>query len=203
VIEVIPLPAQDALRLPVTIQDGGEQTQYRIRSPAALARARRNDATPVPPRNRHALIRPAIAALRASLLLALAMLAAVSVARAETAGAGLVPYAEGRALYEAGAYEEAARMLEQAVALEPQNSDLHLWLGRSYGRAAERAGWLRAVQLAHRTRREFETAVALDPGNRAAWSYLAEYYRRAPVFLGGSREKARDIDARLADAQRR
>ena len=115
-------------------------------------------------------------------------------------------FSEGVALYEAQKYEGAIVQFENVVALAPQSSEYHHWLGKSYGRVAEHAVWFRAFGLARRTRAEFETAVQLDDKNVEALKDLMEYYRQAPAFLGGSAKKAAAIEQRLkelpaADAQ--
>src|ERR1039457_1723458 len=40
----------------------------------------------------------------------------------------------GRNYYGQGEFKKASEALEKAVALEPDNSGFHLWLGRAYGR---------------------------------------------------------------------
>lgn len=130
--------------------------------------------------------------------LAALLLAASVFATPAQDSAGGAAFAAGRAHYDAGRYEQAVTSLEQAVSAEPGNSEYHQWLGRSYGRSAEHGPWYRALPLVRRTLKHFRRAVALDPGNRAAWEDLREFYRQAPGFLGGSERKARDIDARLA-----
>lgn len=107
----------------------------------------------------------------------------------------------GVRLYEAQQFTEATVEFEQAVALAPESSVFHHWLGKSYGRTAERSPWFRAIALARRTRREFEAAVRLDARNVDALRDLMEYYRRAPAFLGGSAKKAGAIEQRLRDLQ--
>src|SRR5580700_1081949 len=52
---------------------------------------------------------------------------------------------------------------QKAVALEPGNSQYHLWLGRAYGEKAEHSSFLFATGLAKKLRIEFETAVRIDP----------------------------------------
>lgn len=111
---------------------------------------------------------------------------------------GASAFEAGRDHYTSGQYELAVASLEQAVQDDPGNAEYHLWLGRSYGRSAERAPWYRALPLARRTLSQFRRAVTLDPGNRAAWEALREYYRQAPGFLGGSASKAQEVDARLS-----
>jgi Tfp pilus assembly protein PilF len=95
-----------------------------------------------------------------------------------------------RAYFSVEDWDDAIAEGRQAIALDPQNSQYHLWLGRAYGEKAEHALWVTAVSLARKARVEFETAVALDRNNREAHSDLAEFYVEAPAFLGGGIEKA-------------
>ena len=76
-------------------------------------------------------------------------------------------------------FDLAAAECEQAVKLDPQNSNFHLWLGRALGERAARASFLSAFGLAKRTRGEFEEAVRLDPGYAEALSSLGEFDRQA------------------------
>ena len=150
------------------------------------------------------------------------LLLAVSAGYGATLG---VPNAKN--LYKSGRYEEALRALkgdqtadalalagqcwfmlgeskkstesfEKAVSIEPGNAELHLWLGRAYGRRAETAFPLAAPRLATRAKDHFEKAVELDPRNVAALSDLFEYYLQAPGFLGGGKEKAASLAARIS-----
>jgi tetratricopeptide (TPR) repeat protein len=77
-----------------------------------------------------------------------------------------------------------------AVSLDPNNSNYHLWLGRTYGEKADKANFMSAAGLAKKARAEFETAVQLDPRNVAAITDLAEFYLEAPGIVGGGRDKA-------------
>jgi tetratricopeptide (TPR) repeat protein len=97
-----------------------------------------------------------------------------------------------RAYFAMQQWDDAIAQGRQAAALDPQNSQYHLWLGRAYGEKANQSNWVIAVSLARKTRMEFETAVALDRRNLDARSDLAEYYVEAPMFLGGSKNKAQD-----------
>jgi tetratricopeptide (TPR) repeat protein len=96
-----------------------------------------------------------------------------------------------RLYYQLEQWDNALKMAEKAVALEPQNSAFHQWLGRAAGRKAENSNPFTAFGLARRVRAEFEKAVALDGNNVSARADLAEYYMEAPGFLGGDRNKAR------------
>ncbi|HEY2392657.1 MAG TPA: tetratricopeptide repeat protein [Candidatus Angelobacter sp.] len=95
-----------------------------------------------------------------------------------------------RVYYQLELWDNAIRMAEKAVALAPQNSGYHLWLGRAMGRKAEDANPVTAFNLARKVRTEFERAVALDGDNLPARADLSEYYLEAPGFLGGDKNKA-------------
>lgn len=88
-------------------------------------------------------------------------------------------------------HDAAIRSAEKAVALDPQNSVFHEWLGRAYGDKADRAGWFSAISLAKKTRKEFQMAVDLDDQNFSARQALIEFDCSAPGLVGGGEEKAR------------
>ncbi len=85
---------------------------------------------------------------------------------------------------------------EKAVALAPNNSQYHMWLGRAYGEKADHSSFVTAAKLTKQIREEFERAVELDASNMGARSDLAEFYIEAPSFMGGGKNKAlRELDA--------
>jgi tetratricopeptide (TPR) repeat protein len=95
----------------------------------------------------------------------------------------------GRCFYELRDYNRAIASLERAIALEPDRSDYHDWLGKSYGRKAEETNRFTpfsSISLAHKTHREFETAVRLDAKNLEAQRDLIRYLLNAPGIVGGS-----------------
>jgi tetratricopeptide (TPR) repeat protein len=96
-----------------------------------------------------------------------------------------------RAYFAEGNWDRAVSACEKAVALDPNNSEYHLWLGRSYGEKADAANFFTAAGLAKKVRSEFERSVALDPRNAAARTDLAEFYLEAPGIVGGGQDKAR------------
>lgn len=106
-------------------------------------------------------------------------------------------FARAQRSYILGDYEKAVHDLKAALAQTPDNADYHHWLGRSYGRLAQHAGWIQALTLSRKTLHELEVAVDLDRNNIPALEDLMEYYREAPGFLGGSRHKAEQIARRL------
>jgi len=100
-------------------------------------------------------------------------------------------YLLSRAYYELEKWDDSIAAAQHAVALNPNSSQYHLWLGRAYGNKAEHSSWFTAIRLAKKTHTEFEKAVELDQANVDARSDLAEYYMEAPGFLGGGKDKAR------------
>lgn len=86
--------------------------------------------------------------------------------------------------------KQAVETLERAIALDPANSNAHLWLGRAYGHRAEKAFPTSALKLAGKSRENFEQAVALDPHNWDALDDLFQFYLQAPGFVGGGADKA-------------
>src|SRR5277367_2364619 len=87
-------------------------------------------------------------------------------------------------------WDKGISACEKAVALDPENSQYHLWLGRVYGEKADHSGFLTAAGLAKRVRGEFEIAVRLNPDSAEARTDLAEFYLEAPGIVGGGRDKA-------------
>ena len=94
-------------------------------------------------------------------------------------------------------WEAAATKCQQAVGLDGQNSNYHLWLGRALGEKADRASFLTAYPLAKRTRAEFEESVRLDGRNADALADLGEFYEQAPGVVGGGIDKAEAIATKL------
>lgn len=91
----------------------------------------------------------------------------------------------------------AAKACAQAVRLDGQNSDYHMWLGRALGEEAGAASFLSAYSLSKQARQEMETAVRLDPRNAAALSDLGEFYVEAPSIVGGGLDKAESVALEL------
>jgi tetratricopeptide (TPR) repeat protein len=96
-----------------------------------------------------------------------------------------------RAYFALNSWDRAISACEKAVALDPNNSDFHLWLGRAYGEKADSVSFFSAAGYAKKVRNEFEKAVALNPKNAIARTDLAEFYLEAPGIVGGGQDKAR------------
>jgi len=145
------------------------------------------------------LCRPAAAVvmpLRLSLLLACLLAPLAAVAEGETA---IADYAAAERAFASGAFADAASLLERLLAADPRCAPCAHLLGKSYGRLAERAGWLEAMRLARKTQLALEQAVELAPEDPEPLADLIKYYRAAPAFLGGDNEKAELLEQRLED----
>jgi len=94
-------------------------------------------------------------------------------------------------------WNAASDQCQEAVRLDGQNSEYHMWLGRALGEKADRASFLTAYSLAKRVRAEFEESVRLNPTNAAALADLGEFYRQAPGMVGGGIEKAQGVASEL------
>ncbi|HVN94626.1 MAG TPA: hypothetical protein VMT38_13080 [Terracidiphilus sp.] len=92
---------------------------------------------------------------------------------------------------------EAAAECQQAVNLDQQNSDYHMWLARVLGRQASSASFLSAFGIAKHSLSEMQTAVKLNPQNGPALSDLGDYYAQAPGIAGGGTDKAQAIASQL------
>ena len=110
-------------------------------------------------------------------------------------------YQNARKTYHAHRYQEAVRMLEALLRTYPECARCAHLLGKSYGRLAQRANWLSAMDLARKTCDALELAVRLDPENEGSVEDLLRYYRAAPAFLGGGADKAKGMEQRLRDLQ--
>jgi tetratricopeptide (TPR) repeat protein len=94
-------------------------------------------------------------------------------------------------------WDRAANDCEQAVKLDGQSSDDHMWLARALGQKASKATFLSAFSLAKRARTEFEEAVRLNPRNAGALADLGEFYYSAPGVVGGGISKSETVAAEL------
>jgi Flp pilus assembly protein TadD len=105
----------------------------------------------------------------------------------------------GKNYYMLGNYKKAIEWFQKAAVLEPDSSEIALWMGRTYGRRAETGNRLAAPANATKARQYFEKAVALDPRNREALNDLFDYYLQAPSLLGGGLDKAEAVAKRIGE----
>lgn len=89
-------------------------------------------------------------------------------------------------------YKAAQSIFEDAVEAAPDNPDYLLWLGRTYGRRAERSTGFRALgafSLARKCKQSFEQAIEINPKHLASLQSLFDYYINAPGIVGGGDDK--------------
>lgn len=96
-----------------------------------------------------------------------------------------------KSYYQMQERDKAVASGEKAVAIDPDNSEYHEWLGRAYGEKADHSGWFSALGFAKKSRKEFEKAVQLNQRNFSAMQALIEYDCTAPGIAGGGEDKAR------------
>jgi tetratricopeptide (TPR) repeat protein len=94
-------------------------------------------------------------------------------------------------------WSQAATECQQAVNLDEQNSDYHMWLGRVLGQQASHASFLSALGIAKHSLSEMQTAAKLNPQNGPALSDLGDYYAQAPGMAGGGTDKAQAVASQL------
>ena len=103
----------------------------------------------------------------------------------------------GIAAYHDGNYKLAVKSYVNAIQAAPQDSSLHYWLGKCYGRLAKQSSWLAAMSYARKTLKQFRKAVELDANNDDALRDLIDYLNTAPGFLGGNKQEAKHLEQRL------
>jgi tetratricopeptide (TPR) repeat protein len=98
--------------------------------------------------------------------------------------------AAGRAALDRGDIDQAIVQLEKAIAVAPNSSEAHYYLGLAYGRKAEKAGIFGGMSQAGKARDEWLRAVELNPNSVDARLRLIDFYIMAPAIAGGSEDKA-------------
>jgi tetratricopeptide (TPR) repeat protein len=92
-----------------------------------------------------------------------------------------------------GNLDEAARLAQQAAALDPKSSSAQRVLGDIYCDQAEKASLLSQLGLARKCKAALEAAVALDPKDSLSVEHLIMYLVQAPSIVGGDRKRANDL----------
>ncbi len=96
----------------------------------------------------------------------------------------------GRIYFEQGRYAESVAQFEAAVALDDDEVEHLLWLGRALGERIHKVVFLLQVPMAKRILATFTRAIELDPDSVRGHLALARFYSEAPPFAGGDRDKA-------------
>ena len=87
----------------------------------------------------------------------------------------------------------AVEFADRAIQLNPAKANYHVLRGNALGNLAQQANVFRALNLAGEARSSLEKAVQLEPGNRAAFLALFNYYFNVPSIAGGSLDKAKAL----------
>ena len=87
-------------------------------------------------------------------------------------------------------YDNAIKQYKKAADLAPKTAFYHFRLGQALGMKADHAGMFTQARLAPQIKNAFEKAAKLDPNLKQAHIGLANFYMRAPGFMGGDLDKA-------------
>jgi tetratricopeptide (TPR) repeat protein len=98
----------------------------------------------------------------------------------------------GKAYIKTREWDKAVHEMEKAVQLRPANALYHLWLGRACGAKASHSFFVKAMGLARRVIKEFETARSLAPKDLDIRFDLLDFYLQAPSLVGGGKSKAEE-----------
>lgn len=95
-------------------------------------------------------------------------------------------------------HEDAAKLLKQALAVQPEHSDAHLYMAETLSRQVEHAGVFEKAGVARKIRAEAERALAANPNNIDAMETLLDFHLEAPGMVGGDKGKTHDLATRIA-----
>ena len=88
--------------------------------------------------------------------------------------------------------KEAIELVERAIQVTPQDSQLHSALGGALSQRIGEVNFINQGMIAGKMLSAFRRAVELDPDNVSGWIGLARYHLHAPSIAGGSTEKAQE-----------
>jgi tetratricopeptide (TPR) repeat protein len=96
-----------------------------------------------------------------------------------------------------GDVNAAVSLCEKAIALDAHQAAYHKQLFEYVGTQAQKAGVLRQMGLARRAKKEADTALSLNPNDPETLEGLMQYLWQAPGFVGGDKNKAREMAQRI------
>ncbi len=97
-----------------------------------------------------------------------------------------------------GDRESPLAFAEKAVSLDSGVAKYHRQVAEVLGVKAQHSGMVQQLFLAHRFKKEIDTAIGLDSADLQALRDLMEFYLLAPGIAGGDRAKAADMAERIA-----
>lgn len=106
----------------------------------------------------------------------------------------------GHSRYERAEFKGAAQAFTRALKKQPEDPDLHRWLGKSYEKLAEVDNPLLAPRDAAKAEVSLERAVELAPSNHEVLRELFDFYLASPQWIAGGLAKAGALVERLEPA---
>src|SRR5450755_668411 len=92
--------------------------------------------------------------------------------------------------HEFGQLDEAVKLAETAVRLDPKVSEYHRELGEACADQAGKASFLKQMSYGRRIHSEFDAALALAPNDPDNIFNQVQYFMEAPGIMGGDKKKA-------------
>ena len=131
-------------------------------------------------------------------ILAIAMASALGAAPVVAEDSAAHWESTGRALFLACDFEDAAHAFMRALANDPENAELHYWLGKSYVHLADSASLFTAPRQARKAPRSLERAVQIEPRNREYLQELFDFYLGSADWFGGGLDRAAALAERIS-----
>jgi tetratricopeptide (TPR) repeat protein len=98
----------------------------------------------------------------------------------------------GRVAYDQKRLDDAEEFFEEAVDANEKSPEYHNWLGNAYAEIAQNANVFKQGILAPKMKSQWEKAVELSPTYLDPRKSLIQFYLKAPGFMGGSVDKAKE-----------
>src|SRR5579872_2785090 len=98
----------------------------------------------------------------------------------------------------AGERDAALPLAERTVKLDPNNSLYHAEFAQALGEVIDHSTLAQQIKLGNQLKAELQAALALDPNNVDALLLQHSIYHNAPAIFGGSKEKARQVEDKIA-----
>jgi tetratricopeptide (TPR) repeat protein len=98
-----------------------------------------------------------------------------------------------RIRHEFGQFDEAVKLAESGIRLDPKSSACHRELGETLADQAMKVSFLKQINLARKIHPEFDPALALAPKDPDNILDQIQYLEEAPGIVGGDKKKAMQL----------
>jgi len=102
-------------------------------------------------------------------------------------------YVLARVRHEFGRLDEAVKLAETAVKLDPKVSEYHRELGEACADGASKLSFFKQISYGRRIHGEFDAALAIAPKDPGNLFDQIQYFMEAPSVIGGDKKKAAEI----------